>query len=158
MQFAYLNQKWKKSSASFLFLNTGFQNLTGENNDIADGVFYRQTAGSYFTFPINKVKFFGSAYYQFGKANANTDLSAYQLSMEANYKPAKTLLGLGFEMLSGTDQAGDSKNKSFFPLYGTNHNAESMSLVKGGRPTDNTNNWAWMQLTVKPTLFKNTNK
>jgi len=242
MQFAYLNQKWKKSSASFLFLNTGFQNLTGENNDIADGVFYRQTAGSYFTFPINKVKFFGSAYYQFGKANANTDLSAYQLSMEANYKPAKTLLGLGFEMLSGTDQAGDSKNKSFFPLYGTNHKfngfmdyfyvgnhannvglndlyvkvvfktgnnstllakahyflahadltndadkylgteldvvytnkinkyitlnigysqlfaAESMSLVKGGRPTDNTNNWAWMQLTVKPTLFKNTNK
>ncbi|WP_396601287.1 alginate export family protein [Algibacter sp. R77976] len=121
MQFAYLKKKWENSSASFLFLNTGFQNLTGINSDMADGVFYRQTAGSYFTFPINNVKFNGSAYYQFGKSNDTTDLSAYQLALEASYKPAKTLFALGFEMLSGTNQDGDTKNKSFLPLYGTNH-------------------------------------
>ncbi|WP_108866361.1 alginate export family protein [Aquimarina aquimarini] len=121
MQYGYLKKSWGNSSASLLFLNTGFQKYTGTNNDEPDGVFYRQTAGSYFTLPIKKIKLSGSAYYQFGKADAVTDLSAYQLSLEGTYKSEKVLYGLGVEVLSGTDQAGDDKNKSFFPLYGTNH-------------------------------------
>ncbi|UOB18063.1 alginate export family protein [Abyssalbus ytuae] len=119
MQYAYLKQNWGKASASFLFLNNGFQKYN--EADEADGVFYRQTVGSYFKFPLGDINFSGSGYYQFGKANATTDLSAYQLMLEATYKPENTLFGLGFEMLSGTDAAGDTKNKSFFPLYGTNH-------------------------------------
>lgn len=238
LQFAYLKKTWKNSSASFLILNTGFQSLTGVDNDIADGVFYKHTVGSYFTFPIDNVKMVGSAYYQFGKSNKTTDLSAYQVSLEANYKPKNTLFALGLELLSGTDQSGDSKNKSFLPLYGTNHKfngfmdyfyvgnhannvglddfygkvvfktgekstllakahyfltnanlsndadkylgteldlvytnkiaknvklnigyshmfaSDSMSLIKGGRPNDNTNNWGWAQLIINPTLFK----
>lgn len=237
MQYAYLKKDWGKSSASFLFLNTGFQNFEDELNTIPDGVYYRQTTGSYFEFPIVGVNFKGSAYYQFGKANANTDLAAYQLALEGNYKSGKLLYSLGLEILSGTDQDGASKNKSFFPLYGTNHKfngfmdyfyvgnhannvglndyyakiaittgaksnllvkghyfaangdltddadqylgteldlvftqkllknvklnmgyshmfaSESMSLVKGGRPHDNTNNWGWVQLIVNPNLF-----
>lgn len=237
MQYAYLKKKWEKSSASFLLLNTGFQDFTGINNDIPDGVFYRQTIGSHFTFPADNLSLMGSAYYQMGKSNGTTDLRAYNLALEANYKPGKTQFGLGFEMLSGTNQDGESKSKSFFPLYGTNHkfngfmdyfyvgnhannvglndlyakavfktgekstllakahyfgaNASlsndedsylgteidlvftqnlmqsvklnigyshmfasgSMSLIKGNRPNDNTNNWAWVQLTIRPTLF-----
>nr|WP_321232212.1 alginate export family protein [uncultured Psychroserpens sp.] len=242
MQYAYLKKNWDKLSASFLVLNTGFQKFTGEDNDIPDGVFYRQTAGSYFTFPIDAVKLNGSAYYQFGKANASTNLAAYQVALEANYKPGKTLFGLGFELLSGTDQDGDSKNKSFFPLYGTNHKfngfmdyfyvgnhannvglndvyakaifklgktssllskvhyfsanadlnnnvdaylgteidlvyskslmkdvslnigyshlfaSEGMSSIKNGIRNSNTNNWAWVQLKVTPTLFNSATK
>jgi len=238
MQYAYLKKSWEKSSASFLFLNTGFQNFTGAANDIPDGVSYRQTAGSYFKFPIQNINFSGSAYYQFGEVNTTTDLAAYQVSLEGTYKTDKILYGLGLEVLSGTDQDGDSKNKSFFPLYGTNHKfngfmdyfyvgnhansvglndvyakavittgeksnllikghyftsnadltgdadkylgteldlvftqklmpfvklnvgyshmfaSESMSLVKGGRPNDNTNNWGWVQLIINPNLFK----
>ncbi len=238
MQYAYLKKSWKKSSASFLFLNTGFQNYTGVNNDQPNGISYRQTAGSYFKFPIGTVNLAGSAYYQFGKANAITDLTAYQVSLEATYKPKKVMYGFGFELLSGTDQDEGSKNKSFFPLYGTNHKfngfmdyfyvgnhannvglndlyakaiiptgensnllvkshyfsanadltgnankylgmevdlvytrqlitnvklnvgyshmfaSESMSLIKGGRPNDNTNNWGWVQLIIDPNLFK----
>jgi hypothetical protein len=243
MQYAYLKKSWEKSSASFLFLNTGFQNFTGTANDIPDGVSYRQTAGSYFKFPIKQVNIAGSAYYQFGEVNKTTDLAAYQVSLEGTYKSGKVVYGLGVELLSGTDQNGDSKNKSFFPLYGTNHKfngfmdyfyvgnhannvglndlyakvvittgeksnllikghyfasnadlvtdadkylgteidlvytqklmpfvklnvgyshmfaSDSMSLVKGGRPSDNTNNWGWVQLIIKPSLFKtNLNK
>ncbi|WP_298511118.1 alginate export family protein [uncultured Kordia sp.] len=242
MQYAYLKKDWQKLSASFLFLNTGFQKFKGVNNDEPDGVFYRQTTGSYFSFPVNTIKFNGSAYYQFGKATATTDLSAYQVSLEAIYKPKNTLFGLGFEMLSGTNQNGDSKNKSFFPLYGTNHKfngymdyfyvgnhannvglndlyakavfktsptstllakahyfaanadltnnadsylgteidivfskkvykfinlnigyshlfaSDSMSLIKGGRPNDNVNNWAWVQLKITPKLFNSAKK
>jgi len=32
--------------------------------------------GSYFKFPVQNVNIAGSAYYQFGKANATTDLAA----------------------------------------------------------------------------------
>ena len=35
-QFAYLKKTWENSSASFLVLNTGFQSLTGVDNDITD--------------------------------------------------------------------------------------------------------------------------
>ena len=235
MQYAYLKQQWEKASASFLLLNNGFQKF--DINDEPDGTFNRQTMGTYFVFPIESVKFAGSAYYQFGKAAADTDLSAYQLSLEGSWKPNKTLFALGFEMLSGTDQDGDTKNKSFFPLYGTNHKfngfmdyfyvgnhannvglndiyakmvfttgeksslllkghyftanadlandadkylgteldvvynqklmkgaslnlgyshmfaAESMGLIKGGRPHDNGNNWLWAQLKINPNLI-----
>ncbi|PCE66644.1 alginate export family protein [Sediminicola luteus] len=237
MQYAYLKKNWEKSAASFLFLNSGFQDFIDGDIDRPDGVFYRQTTGTYFEFPIDQFNFWGSAYYQFGKADGDTDLSAYQLALEASIKPGKTVYALGFEMLSGTDQAGDDKNKSFFPLYGTNHKfngfmdyfyvgnhannvglndiyakvkvatgeksslllmghyfaanadllnnadkylgteidlaftqkitkgvkvdvgyshmfaGESMSLIKGGRPHDNTNNWAWVQLVVNPNIF-----
>ncbi|WP_255535269.1 alginate export family protein [Cellulophaga sp. E16_2] len=243
MQYAYLKKSWENTSASLLFLNAGFQDFTGDANNIADGVSYRQTLGSYFEFPIEKFNFVGSAYYQFGKANATTDLAGYQVSLEGTYATDKVTYGLGVELLSGTDQEGESKNKSFFPLYGTNHKfngfmdyfyvgnhannvglndvyakavittgeksnllikghyfsanakliddadaylgteidvvytqqlmpfvklnlgysqmfaSESMSIVKGGRPNDNTNNWGWVQLTINPTLFKtNLNK
>ncbi|WP_109300957.1 alginate export family protein [Aquimarina sp. AU474] len=238
MQYGYLKKQWGKRSASFLFLNTGFQKFKGINNDEPDGVFYRQTTGSYFTFPVRDINVTGSAYYQFGKSDANTDLSAYQISLEAIYKPGKILYGLGVEFLSGTDQDGDDKNKSFFPLYGTNHKfngymdyfyvgnhannvglndlyakvvfttgkkssllfkvhyfmanadlignadkylgtevdlvfkqqliknvklnigyshmfaSENMSLIKGGRPHDNINNWGWAQLIINPKLFR----
>jgi hypothetical protein len=32
--------------------------------------------------------------------------------------------------------------------------SESMSLIKGGRPHDNTNNWGWIQLIINPNIFK----
>ncbi|WP_026777588.1 alginate export family protein [Polaribacter sp. Hel_I_88] len=239
MQYAYLKKTYNKGLVSFLFLNTGFQDFTDANNTIVDGVNYRQTTGTFFKFPINTINFEGNAYYQSGKATATKDLSAYNLALEAIYKPNNTVFGLGFEVLSGTDQNGSSKNKSFFPLYGTNHkfngfmdyfyvgnhannvglndlyakavfktgekstlltkvhyfaanntlinNADtylgteldlvysknllkdvsmnigyshmfasnSMSLIKSGRSNNNTNNWAWVQLIVKPTLFSN---
>jgi len=121
MQYAYLKKSWENSTSSLLFLNAGFQDFTGDANDIADGVSYRQTLGSYFRFPVERVNIAGSAYYQFGKANATTDLAGYQVALEATYNANKVNYGLGVELLSGTDQEGDSKNKSFFPLYGTNH-------------------------------------
>lgn len=237
MQYAYLKKNFNKGLVSFLFLNTGFQDLSGPNNSVADGVSYRQTTGAFFKFPIDKVNIEGNAYFQSGKANANTDLSAYNLLLDASYKPNKTLYGLGLEILSGTDQTGATKNNSFFPLYGTNHKfngfmdyfyvgnhansvglndfygkvvlktgekstlllkghyfsanaslannedgylgseidvvygqkvskiislnigyshmfaSDSMSAIKGGVTSTNTNNWAWVQLKVQPNLF-----
>ncbi|MDT0647532.1 alginate export family protein [Zunongwangia sp. F260] len=121
MQYAHLKKTWTNSAVSLLFLNNGFQKFTGPDGNVADGVYNRQTAGSYFQFPLSSLKFSGSAYYQFGQATPSQDLSAYQVSLEGIYKPGSTLFGLGAEFLSGTDQGSTGDNNSFFPLYGTNH-------------------------------------
>lgn len=237
MQYLHLSKKWNKASASLLILNNGFQKFEDQNNEIPDGVFNRQTVGTYFEVPVSKIKLAGSFYYQFGKANANTDLNAFQASLLGAYNSGNILYELGYEIISGTDQEGSDENNSFFPLYGTNHKfngfmdyfyvgnhannvglndlhakmiiktgenssfmikghyfasnadlindadkylgteidlaytqnlvkfvklslgysqmfaSDSMSLIKGGRPSDNTNNWGYAALTVNPRLF-----
>ena len=114
MEFAHFNQTWGKASLSLLFMNNTFENTT------VNDFYHRQTTGTYFKFPIGSVNISGSGYYQFGEAAVDVDLAAYQVMLEASYKPGKTLFALGYEMLSGTD-ANDDKNKTFIPLYGTNH-------------------------------------
>lgn len=240
MQFIHAHKDWQKLRASFLFLNTGFQKTKEVDNEtVEDGVNYIQTTGTFLTHPIKNGDLRGSFYYQFGETLSEADLSAYQFLVEADYKPNNTLYGIGLEILSGTDQSGGSKNKSFFPLYGTNHKfngymdyfyvgnhannvglndlfgkvifktgkkstvllkghyflsnadlindqdkylgtefdlvytlipaknvtlnvgyshlfaSDSMSAIKNGRPNDNTNNWGWIRLMFKPTLFSN---
>lgn len=118
MQYLYLKKSWDKTSVSLLLLNNGFQKF--DAIDAPDGTFNRQTVGSYFKTPIGNVNVSGSAYYQFGEADSTTNLNAYELMLEATYKPGNTLFGIGFEMLSGTD-ADATKNNSFFPLYASNH-------------------------------------
>lgn len=57
--------------------------------------------------------------YQFGKA-VNTDIAAYLLSLSGSYAFNSFKLGLGTDILSGTD-AGSSKINTFNPAFGTNH-------------------------------------
>lgn len=237
MQMAHLVKIWDRASVSFLFMNNGFQKYTDDPVPLTDGVYNRQTTGTYFTFPLSVLSITGSAYLQTGKANSSTDLSAYQYMVEAKYSLGKATVIAGFESLSGTDQDGEEKNKSFFPLYGTNHKfngymdyfyvgnhannvgmndvygkitlalgekstvglnthvffanaemanglsqnlgteldlvfsksiakyikmnvgysqmfaTESMSSVKGGITSDNTNNWGWAQLIINPRIL-----
>jgi len=121
MQLAHLTKTWDNASFSFLFMNNGFQKYTSDPVPQTDGVYNRQTTGTYFTFPAAFLKVSGSTYLQTGQANATSDLTAYQYMLELKYKPGKVAYIIGFESLSGTDQVGENKNKSFFPLYGTNH-------------------------------------
>ena len=50
------------------------------------------------------------------------------------------------------------KNVKLYLGYSHMFASDSMSLVKNGLPSDNTNNWAWAQLIVTPTLFVVENK
>ncbi|MBQ4821082.1 alginate export family protein [Aquimarina sp. MMG016] len=121
LEFAHYNIAFtENNSLSILAMNNTFQNI--ENGIAVEGFFHRHTFGAYGKFKLGGVGLATSAYYQAGKANQNTDLSAYLLSAEGIYKAGATKIGLGFEIQSGTDQnSTDDKNKSFFPLYGTNH-------------------------------------
>ncbi|WP_423128834.1 hypothetical protein [Gaoshiqia sp. Z1-71] len=113
MQFAWFNKKWEEVSLSLLVLNNGIPvNTTGGQE-----VNYSQTLGGHSDFKIGEYKLAANAYLQTGKDAAGNDLAAYNLLLEATCPRGITW---GYERLSGTAY-DDDKNKSFNPLYGTNH-------------------------------------
>ena len=121
MQFAWYNRKYDNFNFSFLFLNNGLQRL-----DVDDlKTYYSQTLGTHMNYTKDKLGLTGSAYLQTGKDAADRDLSAYLVSLGANYALSSNFKGnIGFEIQSGTDtneQNTNFDNKSFTPLFGTNH-------------------------------------
>lgn len=122
-QYVWFHKDWEKLSASFLFLNNGLQYID-EIDESKNDTRYSQTAGIHLKAKADKFSFASNLYYQFGKDIANNDLSAYLVSLEANYSAMENLnFTLGGELQSGNDFGAPSngKNKAFNPLYGTNH-------------------------------------
>lgn len=60
------------------------------------------------------------AAYQLGNRGVK-DVSAYLFSINGNYKIGITSLGLGVDILSGTDPTKTDKSNAYLPAYGTNH-------------------------------------
>jgi len=121
MQFAWYNRKADNFNFSLLFLNNGLQRLDGDENKI----YYSQTMGTHMNYKKDKFGMTGSAYLQTGKDAADRDLSAYLVSLGAKYALSSNFkVNAGFEIQSGTDtneQGSGFDNKSFTPLFGTNH-------------------------------------
>ncbi|MDY8134917.1 alginate export family protein [Aquimarina sp. 2201CG5-10] len=123
IQYAWLHKEWKHFSGSFLFLNNGLQFIDPTNSD-NDETRYSQTIGTHLKYNQDKLKLVSNLYYQFGNDVNNNDLSAYLLSLEANYQLAEKWKGtLGGELLSGNDDGTPTNgdNNAFNPFYGTNH-------------------------------------
>lgn len=123
LQYAWLHKDWNNLSGSFLFANTGWQYIdaTGVTDNETR---YNQTAGTHLKYKKGKLSLVSNLFYQFGKDIADNDLSAYLLSLEANYAMnSKTTFGLGGEIQSGNDNGiiSDGENKAFTPFFGTNH-------------------------------------
>ena len=128
VRFEYVTEK---INTSFLFWNDGRQYLTKDSTGkiTETGVRYMQTIG----LPTLKFSFGGttlSAFYyqQLGKDSKNKDVSAFDASFQVSQlmkfseeKGNQLRITAGAEILSGTDKTKASNNKSFAPLYGTNH-------------------------------------
>ncbi len=121
MVYAWLHKDWKGFSASLLLANNSYQTL--EDQTPVDGNVNRQTFGTHMVAkPAKGLSIAANIYAQTGEFTEEVDLSAYNALLEINYKPGKTLFGLGFETLSGDDNGGtDGEITSFFPIFGTNH-------------------------------------
>ncbi|WP_435138672.1 alginate export family protein [Formosa sp. A9] len=122
MQFLHFNRQWNTFNLSVLLLNNGFQEF--DENDDADGISNLQTMGAHVSYQKNKFDAAGNIYFQTGKQQGNLKVnSAYLVGLDAHYKiTSKIKLGVGFELISGTDVNSDANETSaFFPLYGTNH-------------------------------------
>ena len=118
LQYLWINRKTEKLNLSLLFLNNGKPVMVGEKQKSE----YSQTFGTHFDIPVQKLAFSGNLYFQTGKDGAGKSLSAFNFLGEANYKSSdRTSWLIGYEMLSGTDYDKKETNKSFAPLYGTNH-------------------------------------
>ncbi|AXT20019.1 hypothetical protein D7030_02545 [Flavobacteriaceae bacterium AU392] len=123
IQYLWLHKDWSNFNVSFLFLNNGLQFIDPADNSNTD-TRYSQTVGTHLVYNKSKLKLQSNLYYQFGNDLNNNDLSAYLLSLDANYALSKTWnAGLGIELISGNDDATPSNgnNDAFNPFFGTNH-------------------------------------
>lgn len=101
---------------SAIALNQVLQNPSGTHYDML-------TVGINSKKYFENIGFFGSAYYQTGKNTASQSKSAYQFSVNSDFiiNPKFNVV-LGTEWLSGKSFDTDAgENKSFSPMYGTNH-------------------------------------
>jgi len=119
MEYARYQTDLAPLSLSLLFINAGYEieKFDGElKND------YQQTFGGFLKYDEEKFNADAALYSQQGK-RAERDLNAWYGSLNINYLIAEHFVsGLGFEYLSGTSQSEvPEKNKSFLPLFGSNH-------------------------------------
>lgn len=114
MIFAWWHKKFEYGNMSALFHNDGRQ--VQSDTTMA----HRQTYGVLGDRQIGPVKLDAEFYYQSGKNGLKTKVNAFFFAVHGTYKTDITPLTLGFEYLSGTSM-GTNNDKSFNPLYGTNH-------------------------------------
>jgi len=126
MQFLWYNRQLDNFNFSVLFLNNGLQvdkSLAADPEDLETR--YSQTMGTHVNYKKDKFALNGSAYFQTGKDVNDRDLCAFLVSLGAKYALNSNFkVNAGFEVQSGTDsdeKGSGFDNKSFTPLYGTNH-------------------------------------
>ncbi|MGG5486183.1 alginate export family protein [Gaetbulibacter sp. PBL-D1] len=119
MQLLWYQYGFKTSTLSVLFLNTGYEFET-TNQDLKTQ--YAQTFGMFYSLKTNKWIGEFSVYGQTGTRN-DTTVSAWYGGASLGYLATEHwLFGIGGEYLSGTAMDDTSgTNKSFTPLFGTNH-------------------------------------
>jgi len=79
------------------------------------------TLGASYWGTFGKMSVIGEAAYQFGKMEGK-DISAYLVSAIAFYKAGNAKIGLGIDLLSGTNSDdSDTKMNTYQATYGTNH-------------------------------------
>lgn len=123
-QYLWANKKWENLSASVLFLNNGMERIYLQDSVEKGVIHYTQTFGTHLIYKREKFDLIGYGYYQMGVDKTNRGVSAFNASIAGTYKLAKKWkFTLGGELLSGTSEEVtlDDRNRSFSPLYGTNH-------------------------------------
>lgn len=113
MLYGWWNKKFDNGAMSVLFHNDGRQ---AADTTIAN----RQTYAVLGNFNLGGIKLDGEFYYQGGKNVSKTSVNAMLIAVHGTLNTDVTPITLGFEYLSGTSMA-DGTDKSFNPLYGTNH-------------------------------------
>lgn len=116
MQFAWFQKKFPSTDLTLLVQNDGRQVTTETDTTVA----FRQTYAVITNHQNDQLALGGEFYYQGGKNGANTAVSAFLVSAYLTWKTRLTPLTIGMDHLSGTSVT-DTKDKSFAPLYGTNH-------------------------------------
>lgn len=125
MQYAWYHGNFGKVGVSFLALNSGYACHAIQDSVVVEKIAYSFTLGPRISYKSGKFSANTAFYYQTGKNSAYRSLSAMYFAIDAGYQIQQELsVGLGMEYLSGTatkDRASGEDDKSFTPLFGTNH-------------------------------------
>lgn len=114
MQFIHFSKTWDDASLSALFHNDGRQ--VPADSSMA----YRQTLGLIGNKDFGNIKAHAEFYYQGGKNGSGVDVSAFLASAYVTFSTDITPITVGVDYLTGNGP-GETKDKAFNPLYGTNH-------------------------------------
>ncbi len=117
LQYIWFNKKWNNEKISILVLNNGVPTFNGSNEICR----YTQTFGGNLSFKIKSTNVVSNFYFQTGESISGLDVSAFNFLLELSQRVSNNTFLVGYELLSGTSFDETSKNKSFTPLYGTNH-------------------------------------
>jgi hypothetical protein len=99
----------------------GYWEINRKKVGVEDFTLNMPTLGASYWGTFGKISVVGEAAYQFGDM-AGKDISAYLVSAIAYYKFGITKLGLGIDILSGTNpDDASSKMNTYQATYGTNH-------------------------------------
>ena len=131
-QMLWMERSWDKFRLSLLFWNNGLQYTKTDSLGAltAQGVRYTQTIGlPTIRYESGGLTLSGFYYHQIGEDVGKREVQAYDANVQVSYKVdmnkekgSALLTTLGGELLSGTAQdATDKVNRSFAPMYGTNH-------------------------------------
>ncbi|MBK6475063.1 MAG: hypothetical protein IPI00_12285 [Flavobacteriales bacterium] len=145
-QMLWIEQGWTKFKFSALLWNNGLQYTTTDSLGALteQGVRYTQTIGlPTIRYENGGLTLSGFYYQQIGEDVGKREVEAYDANVQASYKfefnkekGSALLVTLGGELLSGTAQdATDKVNRSYAPMYGTNHahNGYMDHFYVGGR-------------------------
>ncbi len=113
-QFLYLKKQMEGAGISILIHNDGRQVLADSS------LAMRQTYGMTGSGNVGGLTLGGEFYYQGGKNARDVTVNAFLISTYLKFKTSPTPITIGMDYLSGTSTT-DTEDKSFVPLYGTNH-------------------------------------
>jgi len=130
-QMARYENKWGKFHLSALFWNDGRQYIKTDDTGaiVEEGIRYRHTLGlPTLRYQMGNTTLSGYYYHQLGTDVGGRNINAYNASAQISQQVdgaagtgRKLRATAGFEILSGTPNNDPSENRSYSPLYGTNH-------------------------------------
>ena len=119
LNYLWVNKAFSnKLSLSFLHIASG-----KTENDTTNKLYFRQTSGLYIKHFKNNFSTNADIYYQYGKNNTGTAVSAFLLDADMSYSFGKVRPGIGMGYLSGNHLVGSSQTVDhlFDVLYGARH-------------------------------------
>ena len=117
-----LDYIWMNYSGSKYFYISGIYVASGvPGTDTTDRLFFRHTAGSFFSGSFGHSRYRAEVYLQTGKNYTGEIVSAWLTSADFTYKIGSFKSGLGATMISGDKNPGSGRDRLFDQLYGSRH-------------------------------------
>lgn len=116
LSYLWIGKKFSSVQFSALGITDGVQ-----TTDTTTNLVYRHTYGANGSFTIDKFRIQATVYGQSGTDKLDKTIAAYMAAVAASYSFDNLKVGIGMDMLSGTDATETKDNNTFNTLYATNH-------------------------------------